>query len=183
MTIFYTTSFYGKDTYQASYNLVLDAIRQTGAEIISPETNNYLELLTAKEKKVFATPQARHYQAIKKGIQQADAVVIEISHQDFQIGWEASLACLNRKPLLCLSLHEDFSAKISHPYFHAAKYSPVTIDNLIEDFVERSKPGLFSQRFNFFLSEKQLNRLRTQAKQTQVTPSEYMRQLIEQRSA
>lgn len=180
MTIFYTNSYHGKQTYQQSYDLVLDAIRQTGAEIISPETNNYLELLTTKEKKVFVTPQAQHYQAIKKGIQKADAVVIEISHQDFQIGWEASLACLNKKPLLCLSLHEDFSIKISHPYFHAAKYSPLTIDNIIEDFIQRAKPGLFSQRFNFFLSQKQLARLRAQAKQTQMTPSEYLRQVIEQ---
>lgn len=179
MTIFYTNSFYGKETYQASYDLVLDAIRQTGADIISPETHNYLELLTAKEKKVFTTPQAQHYQAIKKGIQKSDAVVIEISHQDFQIGWEASLACLNKKPVLCLSLNEDFSAKIAHPYFHAAKYSPVTIDNIIEDFVARTKPGLYNQRFNFFLSEKQLARLRTQAEELRLSPSEYLRKLID----
>jgi hypothetical protein len=179
MIIFYTNSFYGKEIYQSSYDLVLDAIRQTGAEIISPETNNYLELLSAKEKKVFLTPEAQHYQAIKKGIQKADAVIIEISHQDFQIGWEASLACLNKKPLLCLSLHEDFSAKIAHPYFHAAKYAEITIDNIIEDFVARTKPGLYSQRFNFFLSEKQLAQLRNRSKELNLSPSEYLRKMID----
>lgn len=175
MTIFYTNSFYGKGEYQASYDLVLDAIRQTGADIISPETHNYLELLTTKEKKVFSTPEAQHYQAIKKGIQKSDAVIIEISYQDFQIGWEASLACLNKKPVLCLSLHEDFSAKIAHPYFHAAQYTEATIDNIIEDFIARTKPGLYNQRFNFFLSEKQLAQLRNQSRELNLSPSEYLR--------
>lgn len=179
MTIFYTNSFYGKSVYQTQYDLVLDAIKQTGAKIISPETQNYLNLLSDKEKKLYTNKDSQHYLAIKKGIQQSDAVIIEISHQDFQIGWEASLACLNKKPLLCLSIHEDFSTKIRHPFFHAAKYTDITIDNIITSFLEKTKPGLYNQRFNFFLSDKQLSQLRYQATSLNLTPSEYLRQLID----
>ena len=46
MKVFYTASYYGKEKYQKYYNIVLQAIKQTGVEIISPEIGNYKEVLT-----------------------------------------------------------------------------------------------------------------------------------------
>jgi hypothetical protein len=180
MTIFYTVSYFGKSTYQKYYDYVLDALQKQKVTIISPELGNYLNYLTARQKKQAKTPEARHYLGIKSGIQKADAVVIDVTHQDFQIGWEAALACTNKKPLLCLSLHQDFTGTIQHPYFHAAKYTDMTVDNIIEDFIRKTKPGLFSNRFNFFLSTKQLQSLKRSAKANNQSTSDYLRTLIDQ---
>lgn len=117
MKIFYTTSFYGKDQYQPQYELVLDALEKTGAEVISPEKGNYKQLLTKSLLKKLKNENQIHYEAIKRGIMASDAVVIEVSFQDIQIGYEAALAVQNKKPVLCLSVHEDFSRKINHPLF------------------------------------------------------------------
>src|SRR5688500_6276301 len=100
MKIFFTNSFHGKEKYQKHYDMVLSAIQQTGAEIVSPELGNYKKILTQVEMHSLKSEEQIHYEAIKKGILWADAVIIEVSHEDFQLGHEATLASLNRKPVL-----------------------------------------------------------------------------------
>lgn len=183
MKIFYTVSFYGKAQYQTYYDLVLDALEKTGAQVISPEKQNHLQLLPKRRLNRFKDDTHRlHYEAIKHGIQQTDASVIEVSYQDIQIGYETALAVQSKKPLLCLSIHEDFSQKIHHPYFFGAKYSEVTIDNIVEEFIKKIQKKRFTERFNFFLSPTQLNYLTTSAKKHEMTTSEYLRDLIDKAS-
>jgi nucleoside 2-deoxyribosyltransferase len=178
--VFFTASFYGKSEYQAQYDLVRSAIKQTGVHLISPEEGNYQDVLSTQQRKRFGDdPNHLHYQAVKKGIQASDAVIIDISYQDFQLGWEAALAVQNKKPLLCLSVNEDFSPKILHPHFHAAQYSEVTIDNLLENFLQRAQSNVFTERFNFFLSPTQLNHVRDEAKRLDLNTSQFIRKLID----
>lgn len=182
MVVFFTASYYGKAQYQSSYDLVLSALENSGVTIISPEKGNYQEVLTHTQLKKLATDKNRlHYEAVKKGIFQADAVIIDMSHQDFQIGWEAALACQNKKPLLCLSVNEDFSGKITHPFFHAARYTELTIDNLIEDFIKKTQKGLMSARLNFFLTQTQLEKAKRDAARSGLTLSQHLRNLIDQK--
>lgn len=180
MLVFYTASYYGKSHYQKYYDLVLDAIRQQQVEILSPELDNYRKVLKKSEIKALGDPDLIHYAAIKKGIKASDAVIIEMSYQDFQIGWEASLACQAKKPVLCLSMQEDFSHKITHPYFHAARYDQYTIDNLVEDFIRKASKHNLKERFNFFLSPAQLEFVKQQSKNTNQTTAQVIRDLIDQ---
>ena len=179
MKVFYTASYYGKSKYQKYYDIILKALENLKLDIVSPEKGNYKELLTKKELEAYKGAKAIHYEAIKKGILWADAVIIEISNEDFQLGHEATLAIQNKKHILALSLHEDFSEKIKNRYFHAAKYNEFNYEEILENFIYLVGGETLDQRFNMFLSTRQLTHLEKAAKEHKVNMSEYVRMLID----
>lgn len=179
MKVFYTASYYGKAKYQEYYDLVLKAIKKTGVDLISPETGNYLSVLKLQDYEKIKGKKKLHYEAIRRGIGWADVVIIEISHEDFQLGHEASLAIQDKKPVLCLSIHEDFSKKISSPYFFGAKYNSYNVDELVTNFIDKYKNERLNERFNLFLSSRQLKSLEMAAKGKGMNNSEYLRMLID----
>ena len=179
MKIFFTASYSGKDKYQKYYDLVLKAIQSTGADVISPELNNYKKILTQVEMNSLKTERQIHYEAIRKGIVWADVVIIEISEENFQLGYEANLAIQSKKPVLCLSIHEDFSDKIHNRYFYASKYTKYNAKDIVLDFVVKHRKELLSERFNFFIYKSQLKHLELQAEKNSINMSEYLRGLIE----
>jgi len=180
MTVFYTASYYGKDRYQKYYDMVRVTLEATKIKLISPEKNNYLDVLSEGEKKKIGDPKLVHYEAIRRGIAQSDAVVIEISNEDFQLGHEATLALLNKKPVLCLSVFEDFGLKIQNRFFFAAKYDEYSIGEIIEEFITKAKKGHLTERFNLFLSPTQTLHLEVASQKVGLNKSEYIRQLIEE---
>lgn len=153
--------------------MVRSALESQDIELVSPEKGN-VDLGQTKES---------HYVGIKKGIMWADAVVIDISEEGFQLGHEATLAMQTRKHVLCLSIHEDFSEKIKNRYFHGAKYSEFNIGEVVEEFVKRARKELLNIRFNVFLSARQMEIVEGQAKRDGVNRSEYIRGLIDKTSA
>jgi len=169
MNIFFTASYTGKARYQKYYDLIIDSIKKTGVTLSSPELDVN-----------FPTPdQIPHYQKIKDGIYNSDAVIMDVSEEGFQLGYEAALAVQNKKHVLVLSLSHDFTQKIDNRYFHGAKYSELNIDDIITDFINSLKHHQFDQRFNFFLSAKQLNTLDLNATKHNQTKSDYLRSLID----
>lgn len=181
MNIFFTASFSGKQEYQRNYDLVVDALENQGATVVSPEKGNYYSVLTPNDFRKTTDKNMLHYQAIRKGIDQADAVVFEISHEDFQVGFEAAYALESKKYVLALSTKEDFSKKIKHPFFRGIHYTEVTIDNEIESFLKHAEQHQFSQRFNFFLSTTQQQYLQKAAEEKGLNQSEYLRFLIDEK--
>jgi len=177
MRIFYTASFYGKNKYQKYYDLVLETIEKTGATVISPEKGNYKRILTAKAR--MRDPKLAHYEAIRKNILQADAVIIEVSFQDLQIGYETALAIAAKKPVLCLSIYEDFSQKIDNQYFFGAKYTELDVEEVVAEFVERVGKKTLGERFNLFLSAVQEEYLEHASREKGISKSEYVRNLID----
>lgn len=181
MKLFWTASYTGKAQYQKFYDLVrrtLDA--QPGLEVISPEKDNYLGLVPPTLRQRFSAHPARlHYDAIRRGILWADAVIIEISQEDFQLGHEATLAIQAKKHVLCLSTHEDFSEKIDNRYFHGAKYNRSTIEEQIEDFLNLAQKDLLSHRFNLFLTSSQEQFLKQKGGEAGEGASGYLRTLID----
>ncbi|MFZ2152874.1 MAG: hypothetical protein WAV41_02340 [Microgenomates group bacterium] len=172
MKMFFTASYKHKATYQKYYDLVLKTIQSQSVELRSPELDSS-----------FSSPTStNHYQSIKQGITWADAVIFEISHAGFQLGHEATLAIQNKKHVLCLSIHEDYSKRIINRYFHGAKYSELNIDDIISDFISSLRHHQFDQRFNCFLSQKQLEKVGLNATKLGLTKSDYIRQLIDSQS-
>jgi len=169
MKIFFTASFKHKATYQKNYDLVLRTLQSQKINLRSPELDPSYSSPTSPN----------HYQSIKLGIAWADAVIFEISHAGFQLGHEATLAIQNKKHVLCLSIHEDYSQRIHHRYFHGAKYSEMNIDEIVSDFINSLHHHQFDQRFNCFLSAKQLETLDLNATKLGLTKSDYIRQLID----
>ena len=179
MDIFFTASFHGKDKYQKYYDMVLEALDNIGVTVISPEKGNYLEILTKKELAKYKDPKLRHYEAIRKGIRWADASVIEISQEDFQLGHEATLAIQNKKHVLCLSTKEDFAEKIKNRYFHASRYNQFNIEEVVINFIKKIEGEALETRFNMFLSESQLSYLQDVSERSGVNKSEYLRMLLD----
>lgn len=177
MNVFFTASFKGKDKYQREYDLILKILEEQDVEVFSPEKGNYLDLLTTSQKTMELADQ--HYLAVKKGIAQADAVVLEVSEQDFQLGHEATLAIQSKTPVLCLSKSNDFSKEIRHRYFYGAKYSKYSVRYEIEQFIKQSRKARLSERFNFFLSSTQLAKLEKFSDEQQINSSQIIRDLID----
>lgn len=179
LKIFYTASFLGKQKYQKYFNAVREAIEACGVELVSPEKGNYKDVMTEKEIDALRDPKLVHYEAIRRGISWADAVIIEISNEDFQLGHEATLAINSHKHVLCLSLFEDFSEKIENRYFHGAKYSELNVDLIVADFLKMVEGERLDERFNLFLSTAQTEYLEKSAETLGINKSEYVRRLIE----
>ena len=180
MKIFYTASYYGKNKYQKYYDMVLRAIEATGVEVISPEKGNYKDLLSPAVIKKLKYEKSIHYEAIRQGILICDAVIIEASHEDFQLGAEAAYAVENKKHLLCLSIHENFTEKMRYRYFTGARYNEYNIEEIVENFISAVKKNQFSERFNCFLTTTQFHHLKKKAKKENLNTSEYLRSLIDQ---
>lgn len=180
MRIFYTASYYGKGKYQKYYDMVLRAIEQTGVEVISPEKNNYLDVLSSLIKKRIKNERTLHYEAIRKGILLSDAVIIEASHEDFQLGAEAAFAVENKKHLLCLSIHENFSEKMKYRYFKGERYNEYNIEEIVENFITMVAQSHYSERFNCFLTRSQIQHLEKKSQQEKLNKSEYLRRLIDE---
>lgn len=181
MEVFYTASYYGKKRYQAYYDLVLKSLQaQPDVEIVATETGTYLKVLSKEQQAKLKSAAQKHYAAIRKGISWADAVVIEMSVPDFQLGHEATIALQLGKPVLCLSVHEDMSEKIFHPYFYGAKYTKYTANEIVDAFIAKHRQESLSERLNFFLSPSQLTFLENMAGAQDLNVSEYLRLLIDQ---
>ncbi len=179
MKIFFTASLYGKQQYQKYYDLVLKTLQKYCNDVISTETKSYLKTLTDKQKFRLKDLRKIHYESVRKSILLSDLVVIEISHQDFQLGHEATLALNNKKPVLCLSLIEDMSQKINHKLFFGARYDENNLDHIVQTFVAKHSKAALNQRFNMFLTKSQLGHLNVESASNDMTVSEYMRYLID----
>lgn len=179
MIVFYTASFYGKDKYQKYYDLVRKTIESFKVQLISPESmEQFQKGIEEGAKKLKTEAGFLKYETIRAGIHKADAVVIEVSNQDFQLGHEATLAIMEKKPVLCLSLYEDLSKKINHEYFFGAKYDEKTISGIVQDFFAHARDLSLSKRFNLFLSPYQVEYLERMSKKFGINMSEYIRRLI-----
>jgi len=179
MIVFYTASYYGKQKYQRYYDLVHKALKELGVQLISPEEGNYQGVLDEEtRKRLGGNPRLLHYEAIRQGIHLSDAVVIEVSHEDIQIGHEATIAIMEKKPVLCLSIREDYSKKIFHDYFFAAKYTEATMKPILQDFLARVGELRLAKRFNMFLYPDQVAYLEKASKCFGLNMSEYIRRLI-----
>lgn len=147
--------------------------------MISPEKGNYKRRVPERVRTRLIDANSLHYEAIRRGIMAADAVVIEASYQDIQIGYEAALAVAGKKPVLCLSICEDFSQKIDNRYFFGAKYSELNVEEIVGEFVQRVKKKRLGERFNMFLSATQEGYLEKRSEEEGMTKSEYLRWLID----
>lgn len=179
LKIFFTASFEGKEKYQSNYDKIVQIIKESKAEVVATELANYKKLLTLRDIKKLKTEKEIHYYAIKKGIQWADLVIMELSQESFQVGHEATLAIQLKKPLLGLSIHQDWSQRILDTYFIGAKYNEYNVREIITGFINKYSKNRLTERFNMFLSKQQIKKLDSLAKENSTTRSELIRSLIE----
>lgn len=179
MRVFLASSYYGMDKYKDSYTLILEKLKSENIELLSFQSRNLISTLRLTEFAKKRSKASVHSESIVRGIKWAQAVIFEVSHEDLKLGFELNSAITNHKPILALSLHEDFSKKIDHPLFFGAKYNSKNIDGIIHKFIEDNKKELLSERFNLFLSPRQLTKLTSQAQDRKMNSSEFLRFLID----
>ena len=156
MKIFFTTSFDGKKLYQENVDKIIEIIQSTGAAVISPEkTREYQDAFREENLKELGDKERVHYEFIRQGIANADAVIIEASHEDFRVGHEATLAIIYKKPVLCLSIHKDYGKLIRHEEFRGIKYELADLNKIILDFLENVGKKITSDRNKEFVHSKQ----------------------------
>lgn len=180
MKILFSSSYLGKQKYKDNYDTVLKALNATGKEIITPDQNDYLDLLTQKEIERIQFPNRIHFEALLKGIDMCDVIVFEMSDESFQLGYLATQAVQNKKYVLCVSIFDDFTDKIPSRFFFGAKYDDRTITDIVANFVHQAGEDQFSERFNLFLSPGQVDYLEKRSVQENMNKSEYIRSLIDE---
>ena len=157
MKIFFTSSFEGKKHYQKNIDKIIEIIESTGAVVISPEkTREYQDAFRNENLKKLGDKEKIHYEFIRQGIANSDAVIIEASHEDFQIGHEATLAIIYKKPVLCLSTNKDFGQLIRHEEFKGVKYKIIDLNKILLDFLRNVSKRISSERNKEFVYSKQI---------------------------
>lgn len=147
MKIFFTSSFEGKKYYQKNIDKIIEIIESTGAEIVSPEkSREYHDAFREENIKKLGDPEKVHYEFIRQGIANADAVIIEASQEDFRIGHEATLAIIYKKPVLCLSLNKDYGKLVRHEDFRGVKYNNQNVKKIVLEFISSVSIRILSKR-------------------------------------
>ena len=180
MTVFCTWSYRGQKESPQTYEALIDTLESfKSIQVISPYLKNtYQPLVEAVTGKSDLESRYAGYQAMRKGIRLADAVIFETSTESFQIGHEVSYALTLKKPTFCLSQHEDFSQRIEHDYFFGSRYNLTNLKPKIQDFLAAARDMTQSERFNLFLYPHQVEYLKLESQKHGMNMSEYMRFLI-----
>lgn len=181
MNIFFTAPHSAKTKLQDAYDEIIRILKKSKHQIISLELQKYDNLLDKKTTSKL-TKDEKHYLYTKKGINKAQAIIIETTVQKFQIGHEATLALLYNKPVLCLSKEKDYSTQIKHPKFYAKRYKKnEDLEKIILDFINTVKKKHISVRFNSYLSADEKNFLDWYSKKQGKTISEVIRDLVKEK--
>lgn len=180
LKIFFTATRQGKEIRQSVYDRIVRSIEKTGEEVISLEAGKYEDYLGKKFIK--SVPKDKlHYIYVRKGINMANAVIIENSDESFQLGHEATLALVYNKPLLCLAKEDPtsrvkiFDTKLKMTFYKSEN----EIDAIVADFISEVRNNSLSVRFNAKLSPIQKNFLDWYAQKTQRTGSQIFRDSID----
>ncbi len=135
MNIAVIVPYAGKQKYQPVYDSIIDAVEHNGGHVLSPEKDEKYKAILSRDARL-RDPARAHYEFIRKGIIDSDAVIVEVTHEDFKMGHETTLALLYRKPVLALSQSFDFGTYIHHPGFYGVQYKPDELPEVIKTFLK-----------------------------------------------
>ncbi|MEK7129763.1 MAG: ribokinase [Patescibacteria group bacterium] len=147
MKIFFTSPYDGRKQYQRYIDVIIATVESIGAQVISPEkTREYQDALSRENIQKLGSRDRAHYEFIRQGIANADAVIIEASYEDFRVGHEATLAIIYKKPVLCLSQKKDYGQLIRHEDFQGKKYTEKNLRKLVLDFLSGVSRKILKKR-------------------------------------
>ena len=137
MRIFFTTPDSGKEQYQPFIDEVLTILRKNDVTIISPEDSTHYKKTIHQYESEGIPPERAHYTFVTHGIAEADAVIIEASHESLRVGHEATLALLYGKPTLVLSQKQNYADYIPHELLVSSKYETKhELKQIVKSFIE-----------------------------------------------
>lgn len=117
-------------------------------------------------------------------LQQADAVVAEVSTPSLGVGAMLMFAVEQHKPTLCLYPDTADEADISESVkgltsslVTTATYNNTTLERILTDFLQQARDEQF-QKFNFIANKKISDFIERQARREHKTKSEFLRDFI-----
>ncbi|MBI3577326.1 ribokinase [Candidatus Gottesmanbacteria bacterium] len=158
MKIFFISPYDGKKFYQPYIDRILKTIESTGATIVSPEkSREYFDSFRDENIKKLGDRDRVHYEFIRQGVANADAVIVEASFEDFRVGHEATLAIIYKKPVLCLSQKKDYGRFIRHEAFQGEQYTDQNLESIVLEFLKGVSKKIRSKRNISLTTQKKIS--------------------------
>ncbi len=176
--VYFTASLVGKKHFLTNYMTIVNNLVQKGCDVISDHIINM-----TPEKVDTSTKQERlsYHTKMERRILDSDFVVVEATFPSMSVGYEVSLALNRRKPVLILYSQGEAPALFAYhesELLTSEKYSPDTISDILDDFINYVK-GLQETRFTFFITRTQAHYLDTVSAKQKIPKSVYLRNLID----
>lgn len=120
------------------------------------------------------------------GIERADIVIIEASHNSFSQGYLMAAALEHQKPVLILSkkpLAEKTAELPSSPLLTTVIYSATSaLEEIVHTFIRKNTIHTKDLRFNMLMTRRVFNYLDERSNETGVSMSEIVRDMIKRAS-
>lgn len=137
--------------------------------------------------KVTRTP-SEMYELTEKAIKEADAVILEYSHDIGAVGQQLVLSLQRNTPVLLLAkdgdgsedspLSDYFIASRYYKYLKKEKYKITSVKKIVSDFLRWVEGGKSIVRFNLEIERELDDFLKEKAKKNKSSKSEEIRKLI-----
>lgn len=117
-------------------------------------------------------------------ISKADAVIIEATRGNFELGFQLATALQQKKPTLVLtragSTHNSFVKSLAgNPSVSHKEYDFDNLEDIVRQFISDNDIQARDLRFNFFIDRPIYNYLRWAAFKTGKTKAEILRELVQ----
>jgi hypothetical protein len=179
MIAYFTASVVGKKYHLANYQKIIDYLKSQGFTVLSDHimkaTEDNIKIETKSERLAFQSK-------LEKWITTSDLMVVETTFPSISVGYEISLAIHRGKPVLMLYSEGDPPSLLAHhpdEKFICEKYSPDTLNDILDDFI-KYVGGTSDTRFTFFLTSTLALYLEDISKKRKMPKSVYLRHLIEE---
>jgi len=124
------------------------------------------------------------YRENMEAIARADLVIVEVSTQNFSVGFQTAIAIQQKKPTLVLE-HEgtettnNFLQGIDSNLLTTKSYTSADLEKTVANFIAENRIDNKDLRFNFFIDRQIYNYLRWASFKTGKTKAEILRELVQ----
>lgn len=181
MKCMFIASIRAKAEYKDAYKTIVDALRDSGNQVIS---DHVLAISQEELNKMTKVNNTVFHKRILQNVKTSDVVMAECSHQSLSVGYLLSYAVEQGKPTIVFYNNNSpepnlFPTLSTSERLYYVKYSNLNeLDRLVHEYAEYAKEQL-DTRFNFFVSPKIERYLSWVAKRRKLPRSVFLRKLIE----
>jgi len=178
MNIYFTASLSGKGQYLKHYQAIIKAVRKLGHKLTTDNVTAREPDDVWKETDIEAE---KYYKKMLAWIKKADIVIAEVSYPSTGVGYEASLALNEGKPVIALHVKgkEAYLLEGSQlDKLQVVEYEIGHLSKILKRSIEEAKDTM-DVRFNFFVSPKIVHFLDWISKTKKMPRAVYLRRLIE----
>lgn len=179
MTVYFTASIAGKQSYEKHYQAIINILAKKGHTVISEHimdtAQSHIHLESREELDAF-------HNQLEQWIGTCDFVLAETSYPSISVGYEISLARERRKPVLILYRERHPPSLFVHSRDEnivCEQYTMGSLEDSIQSFINYVS-GVHDMRFTFFITPAIAAHMEKVSKARNIPKSAYLRSLIEQ---